>query len=148
MPRLVLKTTGRVALLVTLSILFASACTGGGSNGSGTSSGITSPSFSVPPGTTLYVYSFGGLVAGMLLRDGRGTLEIRNDTGRELPPPGFYILAAKDGHRVEGSVASPAAVPEGRTVTFQVSFTGLAEEDIGLIVLLMGADNYGAFVRQ
>lgn len=150
MPRLVLKTTGRVVLLVTLSALLAAACTDGESNGSGSTSpnGTASPSFSVPPGTTLYVYSHEGLVATMLLKDGRGTLEIRNQTGRELPPPRFYILAAEDGHRVEGSVTSPAAVPDGQTVTFQVSFSGLSEDDIGLVVLLMGTANYGAFVKQ
>ena len=149
MPRLV-KTTGRVALLVAITALLAAACTGSDSNGNGSTSpnATATPSFSVPPGTALYVYSHEGLVATMALKDGRGTLEIQNETGRALPPPRFYILAADDGHRVEGRVASPAAVPDGRTVSFQVSFTGLADEDIGLVVLLMGAANYGAFVKQ
>jgi hypothetical protein len=150
MPRLV-KTTGRVALLVIASVL-AAACTGGHANEGGGSSGAASPTpsrtFTAPPGTALYVYSHEGLVATMLLKGGRGTLEVQNETGNELPPPSFYVLASEDGHRVEGHVVSPATVPDGETATFQVSLSGLTEKDIGLIVLLMGTDNYGAFVRQ
>ncbi|MEW6059690.1 MAG: hypothetical protein AB1551_06065 [Actinomycetota bacterium] len=145
-----MKTTGRVALIVTICALLAAGCTGGDSNGDADVSpnATWSPSFSVPPGTALYVYSFQGLVATLALKDARGTLEIQNRTGRELPPPRFYILAAEDGHRVDGAVASPAAVPDGRTMSFEVSFGGLAEEDIGLVVLLMGTANYGAFIEQ
>ena len=39
-------------------------------------------------------------------------------------------------------------VPDGQTETFDVSYGGLDIKNIGLLVLLMGHDNYGAFVRQ
>ena len=35
----------------------------------------------------------------------------------------------------------------GETATFDVRLDGITVDDIGLLVLLFGADNYGAFVR-
>ena len=84
----------------------------------------------------------------MSLDGDSGTLAIENDTGRELPPPGFYILDARTGHRVGGEVKDPTSIPNGETKTFKISFGGLAIKDIGLVILLVGHDNYGAFARQ
>ncbi|HYV02618.1 MAG TPA: hypothetical protein VEM93_09865 [Actinomycetota bacterium] len=77
-----------------------------------------------------------------------GHAAIENDTGRELPLAGFYILDARTGDRVGGEVKDPTSIPNGETKTFKISFGGLAIKDIGLVILLVGHDNYGAFARQ
>ncbi|HZP89479.1 MAG TPA: hypothetical protein VFC04_00600 [Actinomycetota bacterium] len=147
-----MKSPSRILVLIALAAT-VTACThdggsgGGGRSSTGASPGA-SPTFVAPPGTSLYVYSNAGLVATMELRGDRGTLKIQNQTGRELPAPGFYLLAATDGHRVPGTVSGAAPVPSGATESFPVSFEGLRDQDIGLVILLMGHDNYGAFVRH
>jgi hypothetical protein len=115
-------------------------------NGSGTvTPGQTATG---PPGTAVYRYTNPGLVATMSLDGDSGTMAIENDTGRDLPPPGFYILDARTGDRVNGQVKDAVSIPNGETRTFKVSFAGLGIKDIGLVILLIGHDNYGAFARQ
>jgi hypothetical protein len=150
-----MKTTRRLAALVVALALLGGACTettssgdGGGSpQGSESAEGPT-VTVTGPPGTTVYRYANAGLVATMILKGESGTLEIENDTGRALPKPSFYILDARDGSHIDGEVADAAEVPDGRTREFDVSFTGIEVRNIGLVVLLMGRDNYGAFVEQ
>ncbi len=95
-----------------------------------------------------YVYQNAGLTATLDISGEGGTLTIQNRTGRELGRPGFYLLDARDGRRVDGLVEQAAPTPDGRTSTFDVAFSGLEPWNIGLVVLLIGADNYGAFVKQ
>lgn len=157
MPR-PMKPTGRFAALALVLAVLLGACTSrGGDGGNHTASasgsaggGTESPtgSFSGPPGTALYAYSNAGLTATMHLEGNTGTLEVHNGTGRELPKPSFYILDARDGHQVDGQVDGATSIPDGETRTFDVSYSGLDLKNIGLLVLLMGRDNYGAFVRQ
>jgi len=153
-----MQTTGRFAALSLVFVLALAACTGGGSpktspsRGTG-NTGPTGPptpteSFSGAPGTALYKYVNAGLTATMQLDGNTGTLEIDNATGRELAKPSFYILDARDGHQIDGTVDGSTTVPDGQTATFDVSYSGLDIKNIGLLVLLMGRDNYGAFVRQ
>jgi hypothetical protein len=40
-----------------------------------------------------------------------------------------------------------APVAAGESATFDVRLDDITVDDIGLLVLLFGADNYGAFVR-
>lgn len=155
-----MKTTGRFAALSFVFVLALAACTGGngaesktpsgGSGGSGATGGspTATGSFSGPPGTALYLYVNAGLTATMHLDGNTGTLEIDNATGRELAKPSFYILDARDGTQIDGAVDGATTVPDGETATFDVSYGGLDIKNIGLLVLLMGRDNYGAFVRQ
>jgi hypothetical protein len=129
------------------------ACTGDGGDGA-TSMPPTSTSptpvvsVSVPPGEGVYVYQNGGLTATLELGAGTGTLRIANGTGRELAPPSFYLLDARDGRRVPGTVENAEATPNGASTDFGVTFSGLEVKNIGLAVLLIGSDNYGAFVKQ
>jgi len=117
---------------------------------SGSGSGTVTPGETAtgPPGTAVYRYTNPGLVATMSLDGDSGTLAIENDTGRDLPPPGFYILDARNGDRVNGQIKDATSIPDGETRTFRVSFRGLAIKDIGLVILLIGRENYGAFARQ
>jgi hypothetical protein len=153
-----MKPTRRVVAVLSLFVAGALvvACTkstDAGPPASGTiesGSGTVTPGETAtgPPGTAVYRYTNPGLVATMSLDGESGTLAIENDTGRDLPLPGFYILDARNGDRVNGQVKNAATIPNGETKTFRVSFGGLGIKDIGLVILLVGHDNYGAFARQ
>jgi len=151
-----MKTTGRlVALALALAVVLA-ACTGdeepngdlSGPTGGTTGTSATGPTgtLSVPPGSSVYRYVNAGLVATLDLD--AGTLEVRNETGRELSKPGFYVLDARDGTQVDGQVQAPEPIPAGETATFDVVLDAIERKNIGLVVLLMGQDNLGAFVQQ
>ena len=146
-----MKTTGRLLVLVLGLSIALSACTGDDGDkqdGKGSTGPEPTPSDVViePGDSGVYRYANAGLVVTLDLE--AGTLEIQNETGRELPKPDFYVLEALDGTQVDGRVESSASVPAGETATFDVVLEGIAAEDIGLVVLLMGQDNYGAFVQQ
>jgi hypothetical protein len=148
------KAVGRVlALLLALGALGAG-CTRQPSGGKGsaapTATGATPSSVvsSVPAGEGVYVYQNAGLTATLELKGNTGTLSIDNQTGRELAPPAFYLLDARDGRRVDGRVDGATSTPDGQTTEFDVAYSGLELKNIGLAVLLIGPDNYGAFVRQ
>lgn len=154
-----MKTTGRLAALALVLALGLSACTGGDAgdgngDGDGPGTGATGRSgatggtgtISVPPGSSVYRYANAGLVA--ILDLDTDTLEIQNGTGHELDKPAFYVLDARDGSQIDGEVQASATVPDGQTETFDVTLTGIEPKNIGLVVLLMGKDNYGAFVQQ
>jgi hypothetical protein len=159
-----MKTTHRSLLFLTIvmAATLATSCTrstateprASGPTGSGTGTGSGSdtvtpePTATGPPGTAVYRYANPGLVATIRLDGDSGTMTIENDTGGELPPPGFYILDASTGDRVSGEVEDPTGIPNGETTTFRISFSGLGIKDIGLVILVIGRDNYGAFARQ
>lgn len=147
---------GVVVLWLIMAPTLVAGCTKGtdaqprpsGTAGSRTGTATPEETATGPPGSAVYRYANPGLVATMSLDGDSGTLAIENDTGRDLPPPGFYILDARTGDRVNGRVKDPVSIPNGETRTFRVSFGGLGIKDIGLVILLMGHDNYGAFTRQ
>ena len=147
-----MKTTGRFVTLTLVLALGLVACTGdGGKDGTdggktGGGSGEPTETISVPPGSSVYRYANAGLVAVLDLD--ADTLEIQNESGHTLPKPSFYVLAAGDGARTDGKVADATEVADAQTATFDVSLAGIDPKDIGLVVLLMGKDNYGAFVQQ
>jgi hypothetical protein len=145
-----MKPTGRLLALLLVLGLAAGACTGGGDDGKqGDGGGTPDATESAPPlGSGEYRYQNAGLTATMSLDGTSGTLEIQNETGRELPKPDFYILDARDGTQIDGKVDGAAPVAAGDDVTFDVSFAGIDLKNIGLLVLLMGRDNYGAFSQQ
>ena len=159
-----MKTTHRGLLFLTIvmATTLATSCTrntateprASGTNGKGTGtangSDTVTPEATAagPAGTAVYRYANPGLVATMGLDGDSGTLTMENDTGAELPPPGFYILDASTGDRVIGEVKDPTVIPIGETRTFRISFSGLGIRDIGLVILVIGHDNYGAFARQ
>jgi hypothetical protein len=152
MPRLMTALRRFIAPILVLGAL-GPACTGGGGTppASGTAPPTTStptPVVSVSAGPGVFVYQNAGLTATLHLTGDTGTLEIANETGRELAPPGFSLLDARDGHRVDGTVTDAKPTPNDATTTFDVGFSGLQVWNVGLAVLVMGSDNFGAFVRQ
>jgi len=100
------------------------------------------------PGTAVYTYINGGLLVTVELGGNAGTITVDNGTERRVGTPDVYVLDALDGHRIEGEVASAAPVAAGERSTFDLTVGGITHAgNIGLLVLLLGADNYGAFVR-
>ena len=65
----------------------------------------------------------------------------------DLDAPGVYVKGAVDGHEIDGEVVASTPVAAGERATFDVRLDGITVDDIGLLVLLFGADDYGAFVR-
>ena len=155
MPR-PMKPTGRLVALLCLAIALA-ACTGGedGGNGSTASTGPSTTSevptpaqtFTGAPGTATYEYANAGLLVTRDLDGSNGTLAIENDSEHDLDPPGLYVEDAVDGHEIDVEVVDSAPVAAGEQASFDVKLDGITVNDIGLLVLLFGADNFGAFVR-
>ena len=152
MPR-PMKPTGRVVVLLLLAIALG-ACTG--DDGDATAPSGPSPTSDVPtpaqtftgaPGTAVYEYANEGLLVTLELDGSEGTLEVDNGSTNDLDPPDVYVEDAVDGHAIDGEVVNSAPVAAGERATFDVTLDGVTVDDIGLLVLLFGADNYGAFVR-
>ena len=151
-----MKPTGRLVALLCLAIALG-ACTAddGGENGSTASTGPSTTSqaptpaqtFTGAPGTATYEYANEGLLVTLDLDGSNGTLAVENDSEHDLDPPGLYVEDAVDGHEIDGEVVASAPVPAGESATFDVRLDDITVDDIGLLVLLFGADNYGAFVR-
>jgi hypothetical protein len=155
MPR-PMKPTGRLVALLCLAIALG-ACTGGDDGGDG-STASTGPSttsqaptpaqtFTGAPGTATYEYANEGLLVTLDLDGSNGTLAVENDSEHDLDPPGLYVEDAVDGHEIDVEVVDSAPVAVGEQASFDVKLDGITVDDIGLLVLLFGADNFGAFVR-
>jgi hypothetical protein len=152
MPR-PMKPTGRVVVLLLLAIALG-ACTG--DDGDATAPTGPSPTSDVPtpaetftgaPGTAVYEYANEGLLVTLELDGSEGTLQVDNGSANDLDAPGVYVKDAVDGHEIDGEVVASTPVAAGERATFDVRLDGITVDDIGLLVLLFGADDYGAFVR-
>jgi hypothetical protein len=148
MPRPVKPTRQFVAFALALALLVA-ACTGNGDEGNGnggtggTGTGATGDDGGPTPveGGPALVGTYEYVNAGL-------RVVVRIDgTDRELPRPDLYILDARDGTEIQVGVVDPAPIPAGETGTFDATFEGIEVRNIGLLILLFGRDNYGAFVR-
>jgi hypothetical protein len=105
----------------------------------------TSPSSSGPPGD--YTYENAGVIASVKYAPDKSTLTVTNHSGAEIPAPGIYMLDARDGHRIAGTVDNSVPVQTGTSKDFNVTFAQQVDEaNVGLMILLIGHANYGAFV--
>jgi hypothetical protein len=152
-----MKPIGRSVALAVVSLVLLAACddneerpaatasTGGGT----TSSAVPTPAetFTGAPGTASYTYAMDGLTVTVELDGSEGTMEVENETEHDLDAPDLYVRDAADGHEIDGEVLASAPVPAGTSATFDVALDGIGVDDIGLLVLMFGADDYGAFVR-
>jgi hypothetical protein len=152
MPRPVKPTRLLLPAFLVLAVVLA-ACDGGGESSNATTETtnavVPTPAetFTSAFGTATYEYANEGLVVTVTLDGSDGTLDVENDSSNDLDPPGLYVLDADDGHEVDGTVLEAAPVAAGDRASFDVQLDDLTVDDIGLLVLLFGADNYGAFVR-
>jgi hypothetical protein len=107
------------------------------------------PTTSPPPVTSADSYVFtdaAGIEARIAIEGESAVLTVTNDTGAALPRAGVYVLDARDGSRVDWSVLDAAPVPEGES-EWQVERPTVPEaKHIGLVVMLFGGEDYGAFV--
>lgn len=156
-----MKTIGRLAVTTLAAAIALGACTGGGgeegadggtTGGTGATTGATgdvgpTPVTSGAAASGTYEYENAGLRVVLDIDGTAGTMRVDNGTEHELPLPDFYILDARDGHEIDGEVASASPVGAGETATFGISFSGIEVREIGAIALLFGQDNYGLFVR-
>jgi len=156
MPRPV-KTTRRFAVLTLASALLLGACTGGeepnvgptDSTGSTGSTGYTgpTPAQTFTPGVGVFTYENAGLKVTVNIQGTSGTVEVDNGTDHDLDKPDLYVLDAVDGHEIQVEVQGSEPVAAGDPATFEISLGETEVDQIGLLVLLFGKDNYGAFVR-
>jgi hypothetical protein len=115
-------------------------------------SGGSSPStptavHTTPPPPGEYSYENAGVIATVKYAPDKSTLTVANHTGAEIPAPGIYMLDARDGHRIAGTVENSAPVPAASSKDFNVTFAQQVDEaNVGLMILLIGHANYGAFV--
>lgn len=151
-----MKPIGRSVALAFVSLVAFAACTGDDEPPAATAppsetstSAVPTPAetFTGAPGTATYTYALEGLTVTVELDGSEGTMQVENGSEHDLDAPGLYVLDAVDGHEVDGEVLASAPVPADGSATFDVALDGVGVEDIGLLVLLFGADNYGAFVR-
>jgi hypothetical protein len=105
----------------------------------------TSPSRAGPVGD--YTYENAGVIAAVKYAPDKSTLTVTNHTGAEIPAPGIYMLDARDGHRIAGTADNSVPVQTGTSKDFNVTFAQQVDEtNVGLMILLIGHANYGAFV--
>lgn len=136
------------AVLVPLALLMMIACDRGETDPTPEPSLPTlapteTSTIAAPPGS----YRYEGLgVAAVLTFDGAaGELRVRNDTDVELGEPGLYLFTADGGERVELTTRDPAPVAPGPASTFEVAFDD-EPPPIGMVFLVLGDDDFGAFV--
>lgn len=135
------------AVLVPLALVLLLACERDGAEPppapSSTAPAPTGTStIDAPPGA----YRYEGLgVAAVLTFEGQtGMLEVRNDTEIELGAPHLYLFAADDGRRIDLPTSGPEPVPPGAELTFEVAHE--TQAPIGMLFLMLGDDDFGAFV--
>ena len=152
MPRPMKPTRVLLPAILLLAIVLT-ACDGGGQPSNAatktTSAVVPTPAetFTGAPGTATYEYANEGLLVTVKLDGSDGTMDVKNNSENDLGAPGLYVLDAADGHEVDGTVLDAAPVAAGDSASFDVKLDDMTVDDIGLLVLLFGADNYGAFVR-
>lgn len=137
-----------VAILVALLSL---SCTGDGvdppSGPRSTSAGNAPPSVDTgdvefEPGE--FEYSWRGVDIRFSMDGSAGTLRIENGSGGRLAAPGLYAILG-DGTRSDATIADPSPIAEGEQATFDVVFAdGVDETTVGLVILLIGGNNWGA----
>ena len=150
-----MKPTGRFVALSFVAVVLLGACDDepraatAATGGTTSTSAVPTPAetFTGAPGTATYTYALDGLTVTVELDGSEGTMRVENATEHDLDAPDLYVLDAVDGHEIDGEVLESTPVPAGESATFDVALDGIDVDDIGLLVLLFGADDYGAFVR-
>jgi hypothetical protein len=135
-----------------LLAVLAAACTGDASEVPPTDSGSQSasgqPTDVAPPSFTpgSFRYANAGLQVDLHLDSNTGTMDVDNGSGFALGKPDLYVLDGLTGKHIDGKVLDAQPVADGATASFQVQFPPeVTPKSLGLVILLFGSDNYGAF---
>jgi hypothetical protein len=141
-----------VRTLIVVLAFAAVACTGGTS-----STDTTAPSSASPLPTTnldvtivpgVWTYDLRGLKATFVWKEGPATLAVKNGSGRDVGAPAIYVVT-QEQKRVEGSLDGSVPLADGAQGMYAVTFPGdLKREDVGLVVLELGDENYGALAPK
>jgi len=127
------------------------ACTGDGSSTVGSSAPGSSSAQPTDVGSTTitpghFRYQNAGLQVELQLEGHDGTMEVRNGSGFGLGKPDLYVLDGVTGARIDGKVLDAQPVGDGAEASFDVQFPPeVTPKSLGLVILLFGSDNYGAF---
>ena len=144
-----LRRFGVPAILV---LALAVACTGG--DGDDPPTDGATPTVSAGPTDATpteftpgrFRYQNAGLQVGLQLEANTGTMDVDNRTGFELGKPDVYVLDGLSGERIDGKVLDAQPIDDGAQASFQVQFPPeVTPKSLGLVILLFGSDNYGAF---
>ena len=136
-------------LLVALAVV-AVACTAGSSTATAPSApvgGSPPPSVNVQativPG--VWTYDLRGLKASFTWKEGgQPTLDVKNASGAEVGAPAIYVVTQEQKH-VDGSIDGAQPIADGGSATYAVTFpSDFQRDDVGLVVLELGDENYGA----
>jgi hypothetical protein len=105
------------------------------------------PTVDVPvdfvPGEFVYVNN--DVKVSLSWEGGTGEMTIENASGHELGTPGLYAVT-REQTEVPAEIPDAAPIPDGQSVTLEVSFPdSLDAADAGLIAILFGEENWGAF---
>ena len=139
-----------ISLLLLVAVL-GIACTGGGADDGTQTPDSTAPTTSPPPTGPVhfrpgeYRYEAVGVSATLSFDGHTATMDVKNATGTDLAAPALYVIQGT-GERVDGTIADATSIADGQTARFAVAFPdGVSPKSIGLVILLFGDSNYGAF---
>ena len=91
-------------------------------------------------------YQNAGLDVKLNLQGNTGTMDVDNQSGYALGKPDVYVLDGLTGKHIDGKVVDAQPIEDGATASFQVQFPPeVTPKSLGLVILLFGSDNYGAF---
>ena len=139
-----------LALLATLVLVAAVACTNGSSSGTPPSSATSATA--PPTGTTdvsivpgEWTYEYLGVKASFDWKAGSpAMLHVKNGSDNQVGAPEVYIVT-KDQRHVDGKADGSAPLDPGQSGDYTVTFPdGLTADDLGLVVLTLGDVNWGA----
>jgi hypothetical protein len=146
-----MRSLGRLAVPIALVGLLATGCTGGdgstvasGSTPASTSASQSSGPVTITPGH--FRYSNAGLTVTLELKESTGTMEVDNGSGHDLGKPRLVIVDGVTTKQWDDRIAGAEPIPDGQQATFQIQLpAGVTAKSLGLINLIFGSDNYGAF---
>jgi hypothetical protein len=139
----------RLAAVLLAALLLTAACSRGGDDpDQGSTEPDTSPSLPVLTGD--FLYNAGEVEASFTYHeDGTGVLRVVNGTDDGLGAPSVYLLDARDGSRIDVTDPGSKALAAGERERVEVTLDRTVEaKHIGIVALLMGEDDFGAFLQQ
>lgn len=114
----------------------------------GPSSGSVAPPAPEQAIAGQYLYAQYGVHAVMKPDEAGGwVLEVTNNTGHSLGKPALYALDAMDGHQISATLTGSEPLDNGKSETLPVvwDLDKFVPENIGLVILEFGEDNFGNF---